>query len=56
MLEDIKNSLAENYRDDEDVLSSLIDEATTIALSVSNRKNNIENFIIDNFNNILIYS
>ena len=38
MLEDIKNRLAENYRNDEDVLSTLIDEATTIALSVSNNK------------------
>jgi hypothetical protein len=37
MLNDIKERLAENYRNDEDVLSSLIDEATTIALSISNR-------------------
>ena len=46
MLEDIKERLAENYRDDEDVLSSLIEEATTVALSVSNRQNTIENVTI----------
>ena len=43
MLEDIKKRLAENYRGDDDVLSGLIDEATTIALSVSNRTNTTDN-------------
>lgn len=43
MLNEIKNRLAENYRNDDDVLRSLIDEATTIALSVSNMKRNQSN-------------
>ena len=43
MLEEIKNNLADNYQNDDDVLKSLIDEATTIALSISNRENNKKN-------------
>lgn len=43
MLEEIKMRLAENYRNDDEVLSGLIDEATTIALSVSNRNHTTNN-------------
>lgn len=43
MLNEIKKRLAENYRNDDEVLSILIDEATTIALSISNRSNNQKN-------------
>ena len=43
MLEQIKANLADNYKNDESVLKSLIDEATTIALSISNRKRTVSN-------------
>ena len=43
MLEEIIENLADNYRDDEDVLQSILDEATAIALSISNRANTQEN-------------
>lgn len=43
MLEEIKNNLADNYKGDEAVLKSLIDEATTIALSISNRQRSTKN-------------
>lgn len=43
MFEEIKNELADNYQDDDTVLKGLIDEATTIALSISNRTNTKEN-------------
>lgn len=43
MLEEIKAILADNYRNDESVLNSLIEEATTIALSISNRNNTVKN-------------
>lgn len=37
MLEEIKKDLADNYREDEAVLQSIIDEVTADALSISNR-------------------
>lgn len=37
MLEEIKNNLAENYRNDDDVLQQIIDDVTADALSISNR-------------------
>lgn len=43
MLNEIKNRLADNYQNDDNVLKGLIDEAQTIALSISNRKNTEEN-------------
>jgi hypothetical protein len=43
MLEEIKKDLAENYRGDDLVLKEIIDETTTVALSISNRKNTQEN-------------
>ncbi len=43
MLNEIKNRLADNYQSDDNVLKGLIDEAQTIALSISNRKNTEEN-------------
>lgn len=43
MLNEIKNRLGENYRNDDTVLNNLIDEATTIALSVSNMKKTNQN-------------
>lgn len=43
MLEQIKNNLADNYKGDDTVLKSLIDEATTIALSISNRTRTTKN-------------
>lgn len=43
LLEIIKAELAENYREDEEVLFTLIDEAITIALSISNRQNSENN-------------
>jgi len=43
MLEEIKNNLADNYKGDDAVLKSLLDEATAIALSISNRVRNQKN-------------
>ena len=43
MFEEIKNDLADNYKGDDAVLKRLIDEATTIALSISNRKSSASN-------------
>ena len=43
MLENIKEDLADNYRNDEQVLQNMIDKVTTIALSISNRTNSKEN-------------
>lgn len=44
MLEEIKKDLAENFRPgDENVLREYIDETTTDALSISNRKKTTEN-------------
>lgn len=43
MLNEIKNRLADNYQNDDNVLKGLIDEAQTIALSISNRKNTEDN-------------
>lgn len=44
MLEEIKKDLAENFRvGDENVLREYIDETTTDALSISNRKKTPEN-------------
>ena len=44
MLEEIKKDLAENFKaGDENVLREYIDETTTDALSISNRKNTKEN-------------
>ena len=44
MLEEIKKDLADNFRPgDENVLREYIDETTTDALSISNRKNTREN-------------
>ena len=44
MLEEIKKDLAENFREgDENVLREYIDETTTDALSISNRKRTTEN-------------
>lgn len=44
MLEEIKKDLAENFRPgDENVLREYIDETTTDALSISNRKKTSEN-------------
>lgn len=37
MLEEIKNNLAENYRNDDNVLQQIIDDVTADALSISNR-------------------
>lgn len=39
MLEEIKNNLANNYRGDDNVLQQIIDDITSVALSISNRKN-----------------
>lgn len=38
LLEEIIADLADNYRNDEDVLSSLLDDVINDALSISNRK------------------
>lgn len=38
LLEEIIDDLADNYRNDEDVLSSLLDDVINDALSISNRK------------------
>lgn len=38
MFDTIKRDLAENYRGDDKVLLDLIDEVTTVALSISNNK------------------
>ena len=43
MLEEIINDLADNYKNDEGVLQNILDEATTIALSISNRSNSVKN-------------
>ena len=44
MLEEIKKDLADNFRlGDEEVLRQYIDETTTDALSISNRKNTKSN-------------
>lgn len=44
MLEEIKKDLADNFQEgDEDVLRQYIDETTTDALSISNRKRTSEN-------------
>jgi hypothetical protein len=44
MIEDIKLDLAENFREgEEQVLQDFIDEATTDALSISNRKRSNKN-------------
>lgn len=44
MLEEIKKDLADNFQaGDEDILRQIIDETTTDALSISNRKNTSEN-------------
>ena len=44
MLEEIKKDLADNFRSgDEDVLRQYIDETTTDALSISNRKKTTDN-------------
>ena len=44
MLEEIKKDLADNFqRGDEDVLRQYIDETTTDALSISNRKRTRDN-------------
>ncbi len=44
MLEEIKKDLADNFRTgDEDILRQLVDETTTDALSLSNRKKTKEN-------------
>ena len=44
MLEEIKKDLADNFRPgDEEVLRKYIDETTTDALSISNRKKTSEN-------------
>lgn len=47
MLEEIKKDLADNFRaGDEDILRQYIDETTTDALSISNRKKTSENIAI----------
>lgn len=44
MLEDIKKDLSENFREgDEQILNDYIEEATTDALTISNRANTEEN-------------
>lgn len=44
MLEEIKKDLADNFRaGDEDILRQFVDETTTDALSLSNRKRTREN-------------
>lgn len=44
MLEEIKKDLADNFRaGDEDILRQFVDETTTDALSISNRKRTREN-------------
>lgn len=39
MLGEIKNNLAENYRGDDNVLQQIINDVTSQALFISNRKN-----------------
>lgn len=47
MLEEIKKDLADNFRTgDEDILRQFVDETTTDALIISNRKNTKENIRI----------
>ena len=46
MLEEIIERLADNYQDDEEVLEGLLDEAQTIALSISNRQNTEDNLAL----------
>ena len=43
MLNEIIKRLADNYQNDIEVLEGLLDEAITIALSISNRKNTEDN-------------
>ena len=43
MLQEIKNDLADNFRDDEEVLQNIIDDVTDNALFISNREDTPQN-------------